>query len=372
MTRLRHCQQLCHQPQRTSGPRLNVLLCPLRWSPLETRIRGAKMNRRGMIALVGGAAGYAFLRPDVARTKTIGPKPRIGMLWHAGSAEEKSVYLVAFRQGLADFGYVEGKNIIVEHRFPAEKPERFQSMAAELVALKVDVLVAAGQPPALALQRATEILPIVFVAAYDPIGVGLVNNIARPSRNITGLSLPDLIGKRLELFQQALPSLSRVAVLINATNQSYARRYAEAVQGDGHRLDLAIQPVEVNGPDDLERAFATISVDAGTGVAAAADVMFYNERKRIIALALARRLPSMFHSEEFVKVGGLLSYGANVPAIFRHSALYVDKIIKGATPKDLPVEQPTLFRTFANVQTAKALGLTIQPTVLALADQVIE
>jgi putative tryptophan/tyrosine transport system substrate-binding protein len=330
------------------------------------------MKRRNFIALVGGAAGYAFLRPDVARTETVGPKPRIGMLWHAGSAEEEAVYLAAFRQGLADFGYVEGKNIVVEHRFPAEKPERFQSMATELVGLKMDVLVAAGQPPALALQRATETIPIVFVAAYDPIGVGLVSNLARPSGNITGLSLPDLIGKRLELFRQALPNLSRVAVLINATNQSYAHRYAEVVQDDGRKLNLVIQPVEVNGPGDLERAFATISADGGTGVAVAADVIFYNERKRITALALANRLPSMFHNENFGKVGGLLSYGANVPAIFQRSAFYLDKIIKRATPKDLPVEQPTLFRTFANVQTAKALGLTIQPTVLVLADQVIE
>jgi putative tryptophan/tyrosine transport system substrate-binding protein len=161
-------------------------------------------------------------------------------------------------------------------------------------------------------------------------------------------------------------------VLINATNQSYAHRYAEVVQDDGRKLNLVIQPVEVNGPGDLERAFATISADGGTGVAVAADVIFYNERKRITALALANRLPSMFHNENFGKVGGLLSYGANVPAIFQRSAFYLDKIIKRATPKDLPVEQPTLFRTFANVQTAKALGLTIQPTVLVLADQVIE
>jgi putative tryptophan/tyrosine transport system substrate-binding protein len=152
--------------------------------------------------------------------------------------------------------------------------------------------------------------------------------VARPSGNITGLSLPDLIGKRLEIFRQAVPNLSRVTVLINAANQSYARRYSESVQDDGHELELAIQAVEVNGPDDLERAFSAITPDAGTGVAAAADVMFYNERKRIAALALASRLPSMFHNEEFVKVGGLLSYGANVPAIFRRSAVYVDHACK--------------------------------------------
>jgi ABC transporter substrate binding protein len=197
---------------------------------------------------------------------------------------EESVYLTAFRQGLADVGYVEGRNIVVEHRFPAEKPELFQSMAAELVGLKPNVLVAAGQPPALALQRATTSIPIVFVAAYDPIAVGLVTNLARPSGNVTGLSFPDLIRKRLELFRQALPNLSRVAVLINAADQTYVQRYARSLQQDGQNLGMGIQTVEVNGTGDIERAFSTIHPDSGTGVAAAADVMFYNEP--IIDLAL--------------------------------------------------------------------------------------
>jgi putative tryptophan/tyrosine transport system substrate-binding protein len=330
------------------------------------------MRRRDFILLVSGATGYAVVRPGVLRAEALGQMPRIGMLWHAGSADEESIYLAAFRQGLADVGYVEGRNIIVEHRFPAEKPERFQSMAAELVELKLEVLVASGQPPALALQRATATIPIIFVAAYDPLGVGLVNSLARPSGNITGLSLPDLIGKRLEILKQALPNLSRVAVLINPANQSYAHRYGDSVQDDGHKLGLSIQPVEVNGPGDLERAFSAITPDPGTGVAAAADVMFYIERKRIAALALANRLPSMFHNEEFVKVGGLMSYGANVPAIFRRSGVYVDKILKGAKPSTLPVEQPNLFRSFVNLRTAKVLGVTIPPTLLVLADEVIE
>jgi putative ABC transport system substrate-binding protein len=294
------------------------------------------------------------------------------MLWHASSAEEESVYLAAFRQGLADVGYVEGQNIIAEHRFPAEKPERFQNMAAELVGLKLDVLVAAGQPPALALQRATTSVPIVFVAAYNPLEVGLITSLSHPSGNITGLSLPDLIAKRLQVFKEALPKLSHVAVLINSTNQLYAQRYSKSVQKEGEDLGLTIQPVEVNGPSDIERAFSAITPGAETSVAAAADVMFYNERKHITALALTDHLPSMFHNEEFVKVGGLLSYGANVPAIFRRSAVFVDKIVKGAKPSDLPVEQPTLFRTFANLQTAKTLGLTIPASFLSLADELID
>jgi ABC-type uncharacterized transport system substrate-binding protein len=183
------------------------------------------MRRREFITLLGRAAGCSVLWPVAARTQSPRNMPRIGILWHVGSAEEESIYLAAFRQGLADVGYVEGRNTVAEHRFPAEIPERFQSMATELVALEMDVLVAAGQPPALALQRATATIPIVFVAAYDPIAVGLVNSLARPSGNITGLSLPDLIGKRLEIFKEAVPDLSRVAVLVNATNPSYARRY---------------------------------------------------------------------------------------------------------------------------------------------------
>jgi putative tryptophan/tyrosine transport system substrate-binding protein len=329
------------------------------------------MKRREFIALIGGAAGCAALRPGFARTETVRQKPRVGVLWHAGSAEEESIYLAAFRQGFSDVGYVEGQNIVVEHRFPDEKPERFQSRAKELAGLKLDVLVAAGQPPALALQRATTSTPIVFVATFDPLGVGLVTSFARPTGNITGLSLPDLIGKRLQIFQQTLPNLARVAVLINATNQS-AQGYAKSVKEDAQGLGLPLQVVEVNGPEDIERAFSTITPNAETGVAAAAEVMFYKERKRITALALTNHLPSIFHNEEFVRAGGLLSYGANVPAIFRRSAVYVDKIIKGAKASDLPVEAPTLFRMFANLQTAKTLGLTLPPTLLNLADEVIE
>jgi putative ABC transport system substrate-binding protein len=333
---------------------------------------GKVMRRREVVTLLAGTAGNSVLWPFAARTQSRGATPRVGVLWHAGSADEESIPLGAFRQGLADFGYVEGRNIIVEHRFPAEMPERFQSMAAELVALKMDVLVAAGQPPALALQRATATTPIVFVAAYDPLGVGLVDSIARPSGNITGLSLPDLIGKRLEIFKEALPNLTKVAVLVNSTNPSYARRFSESVQADAHKLGLRAQPVEVNGPGDIERAFSSITLEAGIGVAAAADVMFYNERKRICELALTSRLPSMFHNELFVQVGALMSYGATTPAIFRHSVAYVDKILKGTKPADLPVEQPTIFRMSVNMKTARTLGLTISPSFLTFADEVIE
>jgi putative tryptophan/tyrosine transport system substrate-binding protein len=326
------------------------------------------MQRREFITLVGGAAVVWPLAAS-AQNRTV---PRVGVLWHAGSAEEESVFLSAFILGLHDLGYFEGRNIVLEHRFPAEQLERFESLAAELVQLKVDILVAAGQPSALALQRATTTIPIVFVSAADPVGVGLVGSLARPSGNITGLSFPDLIGRRLEILKEALPGLSRVAVLVNATNPTYAHRYIAALQNDARTLKLVVQPVEVNGPSDLERAFSAITQESITGVAAASDVMFYNERKRIAALAVERGLPAVFSNEEFVKSGGLMSYGPNVPAIFRRAGAYVDKLIRGATPKDIPVEEPTKFLLFVNLKTANALGLQLPPTLLTRADEVIE
>jgi putative tryptophan/tyrosine transport system substrate-binding protein len=329
------------------------------------------MRRREFGTFVGGAAVAWSLAANAQQNRTV---PRMGVLWHAGSAEEEAVPLTAFVLGLHDLGYVDGRNIVLEHRFPAETPERFESFAAELVQLKVDILVASGQQSALALQRATTTMPIVFVAAYDPVGVGLVGNLARPSGNITGLSLPDLIGKRLEILKEAFPGLTRVAVLVNAAiNPTYAHRYIEALQNDAARtLKLAVQPVEVNGPVDLERAFSAITREGFNGVAPAADLLFYNERRRIAALALERGLPTVFNNQEFVKSGGLLSYGANVPAVFRRAGVYVDKLIRGATPKDIPVEEPTKFQLFINLKTANALSLQMPPTLLTRADEVIE
>ena len=327
------------------------------------------MRRRGFIAGLGAATAL----PLAIRAQQAAKKPRMGMLWHAGNAEEEAIFLAAFRQGLADAGYIEGHNIVVEHRFPNEIPEHFHAMAEELARLNPDVLAAAGQPPSLALQQATSTIPIVFISVYDPVGVGLVSNLARPTGNITGLSNPDLIGKRLEIFKEVFPDLSRVAVLLNATNPSYLRRYVEAVEIDARNLGLTMQPLEVKEPADLERAFSAITSDAGTGVAAMADVMFYVERKRIAELALGGRLPTLFHNEEFVRSGGFMSYGANIAALFRRAgAYYIDKILKGAKPGDLPVELPTLYRFFVNLGTAKELGLSVPPTILTRADEVIE
>jgi putative ABC transport system substrate-binding protein len=199
-----------------------------------------------------------------------------------------------------------------------------------------------------------------------------VDSLARPSGNITGLTAPDLIGKRLEILKEAFPERPHTAVLVNATNPAYARHYIEALHRDATALKLTIQPIEVNGPDDLERAFSAITEESTARVAAAGDVMFYTERKRIAALALARRLPTIFSTEEYVKSGGLMSYGPSIPAIFRRAGVYVDKLIKGTTPKDIPVEEPTKFDLFVNLKTANALGLQVPPMMLTRADGVIE
>jgi putative ABC transport system substrate-binding protein len=326
------------------------------------------MRRREFITVLGGSAAWP-LAAWAQQNKTV---PRVGVLWHAGSAEEEAAFLGAFVQGLHDLGYVDGRNIVLEHRFPAEQLERFESLAAELVRLKPDVLVAGGQQSALALQRATTTLPIVFVAAFDPIGVGLVNSLARPSGNVTGLSAPDLIGKRLEILEEAFPQRLRVAVLLNSINPTYTHHYFEKLENDARTLKLVVKPVEVNGPGDLERAFSAITEAGITSVAAAADVMFYNERKRIAALALEHGLPTIFSHEEYVKSGGLLSYGPNIPTVFLRAGAYVDKLIGGATPRDIPVEEPTKFRFFVNLKTASALGIQVPPTLLTRADEVIE
>jgi putative ABC transport system substrate-binding protein len=200
----------------------------------------------------------------------------------------------------------------------------------------------------------------------------LVSNLARPTGNITGVSLPDLFGKRIEILKEALPNLSRVVVLVNAIDPVYVRRYVEAVEGDARSLGLDARVLEVNGAGDLDRAFSAITPDTGTGVVAAADVMFYVERKRMADLALARRLPAVFHNEEFARSGGFMTYGPSVTAVYRRAGAYVDKIIKGAKPSDLPIELPTLYRFFINLKTANALGLNLPPTLLTRADEVIE
>jgi putative ABC transport system substrate-binding protein len=282
----------------------------------------------------------------------------------------------AFRQGLRDLGYVEGRNVVIEYRDTEGKPERLPALAAELVALKVDVIVAVGNRLALAAKQATRTLPIVFAAVSDPVASGLVTSLARPGGNVTGASIlsPELVGKRLELLTQAVPGVSRVAVLWlpgalgERTDKDMLKEADVAARALGVRLEV----IEARGPADIDRAFSDMTRVRAGALTVLPSNMFLNERRRLVDLAAKHRLPAVYTVREYVDGGGLMSYGANVADLYRRAATYVDRILKGAKPGDLPVEQPTKFELVINLKTAKALGLTIPPSLLLRADQVIE
>jgi len=322
------------------------------------------------MAGLGGAAAW----PVVARGQQAGKVPTIGVLWHAASAQEGAIYLGAVRRGLTELGYVEGKNITLENRFPAEILERFSSLAVELVGLNVDVLVAINRIAALAAQRATTTIPIVFVAVPDPVGSKLVASLARPVGNITGLSnfAADLTAKRVEFLRTIVPDLSRVALLVNPNDKEIARRYIEEAQTAADKLSVTLHPVEIRTPGDLMQAFSKMENEKINGVAVTQDGLFYATRKDIADLALARQLPAIVYSRETAEAGALASYGPSNYEIFRHSAVYIDKILKGTKPADIPVEQPTKFEFIINLRTAKTLGLDVPTSILVRADEVIE
>ena len=329
------------------------------------------MRRREFISLLGGAAG---IWPLGVLAQPVGKLPRVGVLWHAGSAEEEAIYLGSLLEGLKLLGYVDGKTIVLEHRFPNEIPERFVSLAAELAALKPDVLVAVTRPAAIAAQRATTTIPIVFIVVPDPVGTKLVNSLARPGGNVTGLThiAVELSGKRLAFFKEAFPRSSRVALLLNGNDVPGMQRYIDEFQTAAVALSVSVRPVDVRSLGDFEAAFDTIVAERLDGVILPADGLFYQGRVRLAQLALQRRLPLVVYSRETLEAGALLSYGTDQRAIFRRAAAYVDKIIKGERPADLPVEQPTKFETLINLKTARALGLAIPEIALVRADEVIE
>jgi putative tryptophan/tyrosine transport system substrate-binding protein len=327
------------------------------------------MKRREFLALLGGAAVAWPLQGRAQQSRKL---PRIGVLWHAGNEVEEAKYLAALRQGFNDLGYVEGKTYVLENRFAAEKYERFNSLAAELVAAKVDVLVAITPEAALAAQHATATIPVVFAVVGNPVGAKLVDSLARPGRNITGLSnvMIDLSGKRLELFKDAIPTLSHVILLVNP-NAYRIQVATELHRSAAAALGLMVQEIATPDPNSIESAFSAIA-DRTSGLFIVPDSMLFNERKHIAELALAHRLPSMAFNAEMVEAGLLMSYGASFLVQFRQVAVYVDKILKGAKPADLPVEQPVQFELIINSKTAKALHLDIAPSLLARADEVIE
>ena len=329
------------------------------------------MLRREFIALVGGAASAWPLSAHAQQPRKI---PRIGMLWHAGSAEEEAIYLEAFRQGLRDHGYVDGQNIVIENRFPSEIPERFISFAAELATLNIDIFVAVTRLGALAAQRATTTIPIVFIFVPDPVGSKLVASLAHPGGNISGLSnfAHDLAAKRVEYLKAIVPGVSRIGLLVNPNDVDNSRRSIEESQTAADKLGLTLRPVEIRKPGDLAPAFSNMHADRIDGLVMSQDGLFFVARKEIADLALAHRLPLMVFSRETLQAGALAAYGPSVTAIFRRAGAYVDKILKGAKPADIPVEQPTKFEFLVNLPTAITLGLPIPELTLARADEVIE
>src|SRR5262245_43494362 len=302
--------------------------------------------------------------PLVGEAQQATKAPRIGVLLAGPRGDTGATE--PFRQGLRDLGYVEGQTIFIEHRFGEGRLDRFPDLAADLARLKVDAIVAPGTAAAQAARKATTTIPIVMVTAGNPVGDGLIESFARPGTNVTGLTMSvdqKLGGKLLELLKEAVPTVSRVAVLRNPLTAPHSAMMPET-ESAARALRLALQPVSVRRPDEIDSAFAAMSRARVNGLIVLSDPIFTSIRMRIVDLAVKGRLPVIYADGYHTQAGGLMSYGPSVPDLFRRAAGYVDKILKGARPGDLPVEQPTKFELVINLRTAKSLGLTIPPSVL--------
>src|SRR6266567_9370511 len=327
------------------------------------------MRRRQFLTLAGSAAATW---PRAARAQGPARIPKIGVLWHAANIEEETPYYQSLIEGFRNLGYVDGRNITLEHRFPNEVPELFGRMAADLVSLNCDVLVGAGAAGP-HLKKATKTIPIVFMFFPDPIGADLVESIARPGGNVTGLSnfSVQLSAKRSQFLKEIVPTATRVGLLINP-NVKISSLYVQETTEAGIKLGVAVRSFEVRSLSDFEPAFNAM-VEAGIqGVVANGESLIFQARKVIADLALARNLPSCGYVRELLEAGGLISYGVDQRAMARRAAGYVDRILKGEKPAELPVEQPARFELLVNMKTAKALGLTVPQPLLARADEVIE
>ena len=330
------------------------------------------MRRREFIGLLGGAVAW-----PVAVYAQPAKVAHIGYLVTSPlESPEARATLNAFREGLREHGYVEGQNIVIEYRAADGKIERFQRLATELVRLNLDLIVAPNTPAALAVQQVTNTVPVVVPAMGDPVGDGLVASLARPGGNITGLTFlgPELAAKRLGLLKQALPNVSRVAVLWHpgAFGERTTANMLNSTDEAGRILAVELQFLEVRGTDEFDRAFSDMTRNHVDALIQFSSGLLFAERRRIVDLATKHRLPSMFAAKEFVELGGLMAYGASINDLFRRCATDVAKILKGAKPADLPVEQPTKFDLVVNLKTMRELGLTISRDFLLLADEVIE
>jgi putative ABC transport system substrate-binding protein len=325
-------------------------------------------------AFIGALAGVALAAPLAAEAQQARKIARIGYL--TGNRVASPHLQEGFLQGLRDLGYVEGRNVMIEYRDAEGKLERLPALAAELVALKVDVIVAGNTRAALAAKQATRTLPIVFTNASDPVASRLVTSLARPGGNVTGLSLlaPELVGKCLEQLTQAVPGVSRIAVLWQpgGLGERTEKDMLKEVVVAARVLGVRLQVVEARGPEDFDRAFSEMTRARAGALTVLGSTMFLIGRRRLVDLAAKNRLPTVFSLREFVDAGGLMAYGPDLADLFRRAATYVDKILKGAKPADLPVEQPTKFELVINLKTAKALGLTIPQSVLGRADEIIQ
>jgi putative ABC transport system substrate-binding protein len=330
------------------------------------------MNRRAFITLIGGAVASSVSWPVGARAQQLRKTPRIGVLL-PGTSTSFAVRAKAFMQGLRDLGYVEGQTIAIDWKWAEDRIERIPELAAELVGANVDVIVTGGTSAATALKSATRTIPIVMAIIGDPVAVGLVDSLARPGGNATGFSIiaPELGTKRLQLLKDMVPDLVSVAVVLNPKNPQ-SRIELNEIQAAGRTLGLRLHEIQITTEAALNEAFATLTNPVAQGLIVLTDPILFSERKRIVELANQSRLPAMYFFQEFVKEGGFVSYGPSDADLFRRSAAYVDRILKGAKPSDLPVEQPTKFDLAINLKTARALGLSVPPALLARADEVIE
>jgi putative tryptophan/tyrosine transport system substrate-binding protein len=322
------------------------------------------MKRREFITLLGGA-------PLSARAQQTGRLPTIGFLGTSTSLAMNR-WVTAFVQRLRELGWIEGRTVAIDYRWAEGRSEHMAEIAAEFVRLKVDVIVTYATPPVVAAKQATAVIPIVSAVMGDPVGTGLVTSLARPGGNVTGLSVlaPDLAGKRLELLREVVPGVHRLALLANISNPIATLEMGE-VQMAARTLGLDLIALEIRRTEDIAPAFETLKGRA-QALYVVGDPLLSTNRVRINTWALVARLPAFCNEREYVEAGGLMSYGVNWPNLFRRTADFVDKILRGAKPADIPVEQPTKFDLIVNLNTAKALGLDVSPMLLARADEVIE
>ena len=335
------------------------------WHP---RRSGGRVRRRELITLLGGAAvGW----PLIARSQQAGARPTIGFLGPT-TPSAQTQWIAAFLERLGELGWVEGRTVAIAYRWAEGHTERVTEIATEFVQLKVDVIVTYGTPQVIAAKQATSVIPIVFALVGDPVGTGLVASLARPGANVTGLSLlsTDTATKRIELLREAVSSLRRLAILAN-TGNPISRLEMGGVQTAARMLGLEVTTSEIRRAEDIASAIETLKGRADA-LYVVGDTLLNAHRISINTLAMGARLPTMYIQQEFVEAGGLISYGPNFPDLFRRAAGYVDKILRGAKPAEIPVEQPTKFDLVVNIKTAKALGIALPPSLLARANEVIE